>query len=49
MFRRKINLGHFTEAMMADALQGRAGALHSLFLTLLGITDALVRMAWRML
>lgn len=42
LFRRKISLGHFTEALVADALQGRAGALHGLFHSLLGITDALV-------
>ncbi|CAN0020481.1 unnamed protein product, partial [Laminaria digitata] len=42
LFRRKISLGHFTEALVADALQGRAGALHGLFQSLLGITDALV-------
>eukprot|EP00752_Nemacystus_decipiens_P018674 g16742.t1 len=43
LFRRKISSGHFTEALMADALHGRAGALTELFRSsLMGITDALV-------
>lgn len=43
LFRRKIGSGHFTEALMADALHGRAGALTELFRSsLMGITDALV-------
>lgn len=48
LFRRKISLGHFTEALMADALHGRAGALHGLFQSLLGITDALVRKSFKL-
>ncbi|CAN0115626.1 unnamed protein product [Ectocarpus fasciculatus] len=42
LFRRKISGGHFTEPLMTDALHGRAGALHGLFFSLMGITDALV-------
>lgn len=43
LFRRKISSGHFTEALMTDALNGRAGALTELFRSsLMGITDALV-------
>ncbi|CBJ26655.1 conserved unknown protein [Ectocarpus siliculosus] len=42
LFRRKISCGHFTEPLMTDALHGRAGALHGLFFSLMGITDALV-------
>eukprot|EP00903_Cladosiphon_okamuranus_P011447 g10784.t1 len=43
LFRRKISSGHFTEALMTDALHGRAGALTELFRSsLMGIADALV-------
>lgn len=42
LLRRKVAAGHFTEALMTDALHGRAGALHGFFHTLLGITDTLV-------
>ncbi|CAN0381634.1 unnamed protein product, partial [Ectocarpus sp. 13 AM-2016] len=45
LFRRKISCGHFTEPLMTDALHGRAGALHGLFFSLMGITDALVRLS----
>lgn len=45
LFRCKISCGHFTEPLMTDALHGRAGALHGLFFSLMGITDALVRLS----
>lgn len=48
LFRRKITSGHFTEALMADAIHGRARALNSLLKnSLMGITDALVSLLGR--
>ncbi|CAM9211941.1 unnamed protein product [Discosporangium mesarthrocarpum] len=43
IFRRKVSAGHFTEALMVDAMHGRGRALHSLFHGLLGLADNLVR------